>query len=53
MVVPEVRVQRAKVITVRIRGLTGTPLVVVVPVVWVTVRTVKVVLMLEVMVVKV
>tara|TARA_B100000427_G_scaffold89996_1_gene74293 strand:+ start:668 stop:829 length:162 start_codon:yes stop_codon:yes gene_type:complete len=47
MVVPEVRVRRVKVITVRIRGITGTPGVVVVPVVWVTARTVKVVLIIN------
>jgi len=42
-VVKEVRGRRDKVTTVHVRGLTGTPLVVVVPVVWVTVEMVKVV----------
>jgi hypothetical protein len=42
-VVKEVRVRRDRVTTVPDRGLHGTPVVVVVPVVWVTAETVKVV----------
>jgi hypothetical protein len=53
MVVKEVRVRRDRVTMVPDQGIHGTPQVVVVPVGWVTVETVKVVIMLEVMVVKV
>ena len=53
MVVKEVRVRRVKVITVPDQGIHGTPQAAAVPVVWVTVETVKVVIIVEVMVVKV
>jgi hypothetical protein len=52
-VVKEVRVRRVKVMTVPDRVIIGTPVVVVVPVVWVTVETVKVVIIINHMVVTV
>ncbi len=52
-VVKEVRVHRVRATMVPDRGIIGTPQVVEVPVVWVTAETVKVVLMLDLMVVKV
>ena len=53
MVVKEVRVRRVRATMVPDQGIHGTPQAVVVPVGWVTVDPVKVVIMLEVMVVKV